>query len=81
MRTVKSERVIPTPKAQRILDEVTSLTVLDAVWLARELSRLLERPDDGLAAAGVREPRPPRPRIGSAFGALVPIVNPDPNGW
>lgn len=52
-------RMHPTPRAQRIFEEIVSLTVDDVIWLNRELRRLLNDEDEG--DAGVREPRRPLP--------------------
>jgi len=63
------ERRTPTPRAERILRDIESLTVKDVVWLNRELAKLLgEEPPD----IGVREPRRPlRPRSGASSAIVI----------
>lgn len=73
------KRTAPTPRAQRIYDEITSLTVVDVVWITRQLRGLFG--DDG-AGAGVREPLRPIPPDEAAYlGLELPSGADHPENW
>ena len=63
-------RSTPTPRAQRIWEEIEMLTLYDLLYLRDQFRHLLGGEDKPDAEAGVREPRRPNPDAGGAVARI-----------
>jgi hypothetical protein len=68
------KRSAPTPRAQRIWEEIESLTLYDLLYLRDQMVRALGPGSDEEGSGGVREPRRPLPPAGTAGATVTPIM-------